>query len=120
MAEQTAQRVMTRQEIEARIVALAWEDETFLRAFLADPKREFEKRLGVSLPEALTITAHAEDQSHLHFVIPAKPQADIDELSDADLEKVAGGTDVISVTVMTAVSASVIGGGIAIGIESGW
>jgi hypothetical protein len=41
-------------------------------------------------------------------VIPAKPKADLDELSDEDLEKVAGGTDIantISITVAAALSA---------------
>jgi len=82
---------MTRRDLETKIIVKAWEDEEFRSRFLADPKVMFEERLGVKLPEALTITAHAEDARHLHLVIPAKPDIDLDELSDEDLEKVAGG-----------------------------
>lgn len=86
---------MSRAELDQKIVALAWTDDTFREAFLADPKGEFERRLGVKLPDSLSMTAHAEDADHLCFVIPAKPK-DAAELSDADLEKVAGGVDVVS------------------------
>jgi len=83
---------MTRRDLETKIIVKAWEDEAFRTRFLAEPKAMFEERLGVKLPETLTITAHAEDAEHLHFVIPAKPDIDFDELSDEDLEKIAGGT----------------------------
>lgn len=97
---------MSRRELEEKIVALAWKDDAFRRRFLADPKGQFEQRLGTKLPSSLAISAFEEDADHLHFVIPAKPRSDLTELSDADLEKVAGGIDVgfalISVAVATA------------------
>lgn len=102
-----APKPLSRAELEQKIIALAWADETFRKAFLADPKGEFEKRLGAKLPAGLSMTAHAEDDNHLHFVIPMKP-AELSELSEADLEKVAGGTDFISTSVVT-VSAIVYG-----------
>ncbi|HEX5454143.1 MAG TPA: NHLP leader peptide family RiPP precursor [Stellaceae bacterium] len=83
----------TRQDIEAKIVAHAWQDEEFRRKFLADPKGQFEEKLGVKLPVNLKITAHQEDENHLHFVIPVKRSANVDELSDQDLENVAGGVE---------------------------
>jgi hypothetical protein len=55
MAEQEA--MMSRREIEEKIVALAWRDDDFRRAFLADPKGQFEERLGTKLPESLRIAA---------------------------------------------------------------
>jgi len=83
---------MSRRDLETKIIVKAWEDAAFRTRFLAEPKTMFEERLGVKLPETLTITAHAEDAEHLHFVIPAKPDIDLDELSDEDLEKIAGGS----------------------------
>lgn len=83
----------TRQDIEAKIVGHAWQDEEFRRKFLADPKGQFEEKLGVKLPANLKITAHQEDENHLHFVIPVKRSANVDELSDQDLENVAGGVE---------------------------
>src|SRR4051812_33460484 len=84
---------LTRQDIEAKIVAQAWQDEDFRRKFLADPKGQFEEKLGIRLPANLKITAHQEDENQLHFVIPVSPPANLDELSDGDLERVAGGIE---------------------------
>ncbi|WPL16509.1 NHLP leader peptide domain protein [Thiorhodovibrio winogradskyi] len=102
---------MSRAELEAKIVARAWEDEEFHQKFLADPKAMFEDYLGSKLPASLVMTAHQEDADHLHFVIPAKPAVDLDELSDEDLEKIAGGVELVTslVTVGTAaVSVTVV------------
>jgi hypothetical protein len=101
-SEAPAGAPMRRKDLEAKIVALAWKDDEFRAKFLADPKAQFEEKLGTKLPGSLVMTAHAENQNHLHFVIPAKPTADLDELSDDDLEKVAGGTDIITTLGVTA------------------
>jgi hypothetical protein len=84
---------LSRRDVEKKIVALAWKDDAFRRAFLADPKKQFEERLGTKLPAGLKISAHQEDDHSLHFVIPARLKTNVGELSDADLEKVAGGID---------------------------
>lgn len=109
---------LTRRDIEEKIVALAWKDDAFRERFLANPKAEFESRLGVKLPPGLQMAAYQEDGSNLHFVIPAKPSVNISELSDADLEKVAGGVDVIASAVATAVI-SLIAGGAGVGTYFG-
>ncbi|WPL16510.1 NHLP leader peptide domain protein [Thiorhodovibrio winogradskyi] len=98
---------MSRAELEAKIVARAWEDEEFHQKFLADPKAMFEDYLGSKLPASLVMTTHQEDADHLHFVIPAKPAVDLDELSDEDLERIAGGIEPVTTVVVT-VSASVV------------
>ena len=72
---------MHRPEIR-RAVALAWKDDEFRAKFLADPKAQFEEKLGTKLPASLVMTAHAEDENHLRFVIPARPKENLDELSD--------------------------------------
>ena len=86
---------MTRQEMEALIVQRAWKDEAFRAEFLADAKGTIEKYSGQKLPADINVLALAEDDKTIHFVIPAKP-AQADELSDEDLEKVAGGIDLIT------------------------
>jgi hypothetical protein len=121
MADQKTR--MTRRQIEEKIVALAWKDDGFRKRFLADPKREFETHLGTALPATLKISAYAEDDNHLHFVIPAKPGS-TSELSDADLEKVAGGIDVIVSGAVLAIAAisGVAGSAVAtlVGKNEGW
>jgi len=111
---------MTRRDLETKIIVKAWEDEGFRSRFLAEPKILFEERLGVKLPETLTITAHAEDAGHLHFVIPAKPDIDLDELSDEDLEKIAGGTGVVAsiAAIVSAIATAVSAGAITVGATS--
>jgi hypothetical protein len=81
---------MTRAEIESKIVGRAWKDETFRREFVTDPKGTIEKYTGAKLPAELKILVHEEDASTLHFRIPQAP-GQLSELSDGDLEKVAGG-----------------------------
>jgi hypothetical protein len=107
MASETASGTpLSRKDLETKIVARAWQDDAFRQKFVSDPKSQFEERLGHKLPAALKMTVHEEDENNVHFVIPMKPKVALDELSDAELEKVAGGTDVL-VTIATAVSAAV-------------
>ncbi|WP_052293721.1 NHLP leader peptide family RiPP precursor [Azospirillum sp. B510] len=101
MTNDTQTAPMTRRELEAKIVARAWSDDAFKAKFLADPKAMFEEHLGTKLPETLEITAHEETAEALHFVIPAKPRIDLDELSEEDLEKVAGGVDALATALVT-------------------
>ena len=93
---------LSRQEMEALIVQRAWKDEAFRAEFLADAKGTIEKYSGQKLPTELKVVALAEDDKTIHFVIPPKP-ANADELSDEDLEKVAGGVDVIGTVVMVTI-----------------
>ena len=105
---------MSRREVEEKIVALAWKDDGFRRKFLADPKQQCESHLGTKLPATLKIAAYQEDENNLHFVIPMKP-ANLGELSDEDLEKVAGGADVVTTIVVTVIASaglSAVGGAI--------
>src|SRR5262249_25904275 len=120
----TAAGPMTRRDLEAKIVALAWKDDAFRKKFLADPKAQFEEKLGTKLPASLKMSAHQEDENSLYFVIPMKPKA-IGELSDEDLEKVAGGTDIsagaaISIAILIAALAGGAVGAGAAGASQGW
>jgi Nitrile hydratase, alpha chain len=90
---------MSRQEVETLIVQHAWKDDAFRDEFIADPKATIEKYSGQKLQAEVSIVAHPEDDKTIHFVIPPKP-ANADELSDEDLEKVAGGIDLATVSVL--------------------
>ena len=105
---------LSRQDMETLIVQRAWKDEAFRAEFLADAKGTIEKYAGQKLPADIKVVALAEDDKTIHFVIPSKP-ANADELSDEDLEKVAGGIDavIISVIVVAAVVGVGLGGSFA-------
>lgn len=122
---------VTRRELGARLIEKAWKDPEFKKAVVSDPKGLFENYLGKKLPEHLRIIIHEEDASTLHFSIPPAPR-NLTELSDEDLEKVAGGTDVVisaaftaatmlaaAVTAATAVG-TVVGSIAGATIKSGW
>ena len=81
-----------RRELEVRLVEKAWKDPEFRREIVTDPKGMLEKYLGQRLPEKLKIFVHEEDSNTLHLSIPLAP-SNLTELSDDDLEKVAGGTE---------------------------
>jgi hypothetical protein len=81
---------LTRHDLEAKIVKRCWEDEAFRKEFTADPAGAFVKYLDVSRESLPKIVVYEEGAGSWYVVIPAKP-ANANELSEADLEKVAGG-----------------------------
>ena len=102
---------LSRRDLQEKIIARAWTDDDFRRKFAADPKGQFEEHLGTRLPEGLVMTVHEETPNSLHFVIPMKPSGEAAELSDEDLEKVAGGIDVTMMLTLIASVAAVVSGG---------
>jgi hypothetical protein len=82
---------MTFKEVEQAIVAQTLKSDEFRKEFMADPRGSIEKYSGQTLPADVSVHAHENNDKELHFVIPAKP----DELTDEDLEKVAGGEFVV-------------------------
>ncbi|WP_058186930.1 Blp family class II bacteriocin [Terracidiphilus gabretensis] len=92
---------ITRRDLEAHLIEKSWKDPEFKRQVVSDPKGMFEKHLGQKLPEKLKIFIHEEDANTLYFSIPPAP-SNLNELSDEDLEKVAGGTDIFATLIVAA------------------
>ena len=70
-----------------QIIAKCWSDEGFKQKLLADPAAVL-KAEGVTLPAGLSVKALENTDTVFHLVIPAAKPTD---LSDEDLDKVAGG-----------------------------
>jgi hypothetical protein len=121
MSEQAP--TLTRQDLEAKIVKRCWQDEAFHQEFATDPVGTAVKYLGVPAAQLPNIVIHEEPAGSWHIVLPAKPR-DAGELSEEDLEKVAGGaTPVISLVVSVIASSLAIGGAgasAAVTIKRGW
>lgn len=88
MAQQPAP--LSRHDLEAKLVKRCWEDEAFRKEFTADPATAFVKYLGMPKANVPEISIHQETAGTWHIVIPVKP-ANAGELSERDLERVAGG-----------------------------
>src|SRR5580692_9091081 len=96
---------LSRHDLEAKIVKHGWADDKFRKEFLIDPAATFVKYLKVPKESLPKIVVHEETLGSWHIVLPPKP-ADSNELSEAELEKVAGGT---TPTLVATVVASVVG-----------
>ena len=70
------------------LISRAWSDEAFKARLLADTMAEL-KANGITVPEGVTVKAVENTDKVFHLFIPPKPVAR--ELSDEDLDKVAGG-----------------------------
>ena len=83
-----------RQEIERRLIEKSLEDEDFRRGLLENPKGTLEQELGTRLPEDVRVEAVEETPDTIYLVLPSTSIAvgEDDELSDKDLESVAGGS----------------------------
>ncbi|MEO7236960.1 MAG: NHLP leader peptide family RiPP precursor [Lapillicoccus sp.] len=87
-----------RHEVEDRLTSRAVNDPEFRRQLVDDPHTAVRDELGVSLPSEIRITVLEETADHLYLVIPQEhvratsDWSDRDELSDAELGSVAGGS----------------------------
>ena len=118
-------QALTRRDLETRLIEKAWRDPVFRKDIVKDPKGMLEKHTGQKLPGQLRIYVHEEDANTLHFSIPSPP-SNLNELSDEDLERVAGGTDLVATGIVLAITAaSAVGGsaltvGVIMGKNAGW
>lgn len=78
---------MKRKDLEEKLIKKAWADSEFKKQLLSNPKAAIEKEAGRALPENLVIKAVEETANTVYIRIPRNPE----ELSDSELDNVAGG-----------------------------
>ena len=87
----------TASDLTAQLIARAWKDEAFKAELLREPTAVVARELaqlqpGATLPADIQIQVLEETPSTHYLVLPAKPAIESgDELSEADLQSVAGG-----------------------------
>lgn len=104
-------RPPTRGEFEAVIIHKAWSDESFLEKLQKDARAAIDESLSdysASLPEEVSVRLYKEGAGECTVVIPIA--VDMSELSEEELESVAGGEAVlITGAVVGAIVGSVVG-----------
>jgi hypothetical protein len=81
--------LLQRKQVEAMLIARSWEDDKFRKRLLADPRGVLAEALGIEIPGSVSVQVQEESPSAMVLSLPARPKAS--ELSDVDLEQVAGG-----------------------------
>lgn len=82
----------SRQELEQRVIQKSQEDPAFRSSLLDDPKAAIERELGTSLPGGVQVHVVEETSNSVYLVLPRTTSGGAGgELSDQDLEAVAGG-----------------------------
>ena len=84
-----------RAEMERRLIEKSLEDDDFRQRLIEDPKGTVEQELGTRLPEEVRVVTVEETPDTIYLVLPSTPAAGSEggELSDQELESVAGGWD---------------------------
>lgn len=82
--------IPTRAELDALVRDRLASDPDFRAALLADPRATLSELVGITIPDAVTVTVHEESLTDIHLVLPA-PRALGGEIAEDDLELVAGG-----------------------------
>lgn len=87
-----SQQTVNRKDMEMQLIAKAQADKAFRQALLNDPKAAIEQELGGSLPQGMDIKVVEETADTLYLVLPSTEG----QLSEADLDHVAGGVIAVS------------------------
>jgi hypothetical protein len=83
----------TRGQLWDKVVEQAQKNPKYYQQLMADPRRLMEKQLGTSIPKNVNIKVLEEGIDTYYIVLPAFAKEGA-ELSDSDLENVAGGSTV--------------------------
>ncbi len=84
--------VLTRDEIEEIVISNATKHPQYREALLKDPKKVIETQLNNRLPDGLNVKVLQETGDTIYLRLP-HVITEGSELSDSDLEQVAGGKD---------------------------
>lgn len=75
--------------IRAKIIAHAWKDPRFKEKLMKNPRAAM-KEMGFEVPENIQVRVVEDKADSFTFILPT-PKAEMKELSEQELEKLAGG-----------------------------
>jgi hypothetical protein len=106
----------TRADFEAALIVRALRDAEFKQQLMANPKAAYEAQLAsiraaAKLPENFTVKAFEEKGGVVYFRLP-QPPVQGGELSEAELEEVAGGVVAVGVAIASTVVVGAVAGAV--------
>ena len=81
----------TRRDLEVQLIDRACSDAAFKEALLRDPKPALKTEIGIDLPEEIELRVVEETPDTIYLVLPEPPDPCRPELSEEELEDLAGG-----------------------------
>ena len=92
------------------VVNKAWENAQFKSELVANPKGAIQSATGLNVPDEVKIVVNDQtDSETVYLNIPPKPDFDSMELTDEQLEQVAGGELIIAASILAGITASAMG-----------
>jgi hypothetical protein len=104
-------------ERQAQLIAKAWQDHTFKQNLLRDAKATVSQELGVPLPADLHVQCVADDDEHQYLLLP--PVMEGTELSDEQLNAVAGGEAVVALTIVASLTHAAVSAALSAAVTLG-
>jgi hypothetical protein len=99
MSDQSDQQGTERAQLQGQVLERASRDQEFRSQLLENPKGALEQAFDVQIPEFIEVEVVEESPSKIYLVLPPATKEAGQELSDRDLEAVAGGwTEVTACT----------------------
>ena len=92
------QRGQRRDELQSRLIERATRDQGFREELMRDPRGVIGREMGIDVPEGVEIKVVEESPTTSYLVLPPAPASPGQELSDRELEAVAGGWSIAGET----------------------
>jgi len=83
--------IVSRKDVREALVRTALKDELFRESLVANPKLAVERALGTNLPDKMEVVVLQDAEEKMFIVLPMPLPFETGDLSDAELEKIAGG-----------------------------
>jgi hypothetical protein len=83
--------IVSRKDVREALVRTALKDVSFRESLVANPKLVVERALGTKLPEDMEVVVVQETDEKMFIVLPMELPFETGDLSDAELEQIAGG-----------------------------